>query len=272
MHVQSQQSIAFQQILDRGYALLDLNDEQADRLARALDTGRAFFALPANRKTQHASADMNHGYRPLGREFSITPDRPDLNECFTIWHDRLDLIPHSADLPELTEAWGRWRESLVEMVDGILAELARHFGSDRSPDFRSASYLQMNAYTESFSQDRDLLQDPHEDGHMITIQHATAPGLEVVVDGVGRPVATDPRQVLVMPGSVLTDLSGGRISPLYHQVRNHQHTGRISLMYFVNPSLREPVYSWLDEAGTVDLREKVRSNPSMFGLADVPAL
>ncbi|MET7808447.1 2OG-Fe(II) oxygenase family protein [Micromonospora chersina] len=130
----------------------------------------------------------------------------------------------------------------------------------------------MNAYTDSFSQHRDLLQDPHEDGHLITIQHATAPGLEVVVDGVGRPVATDPRQVLVMPGSVLTDLSGGRISPLYHQVRNCHHAGRIFLMYLVNPSLREPVYSWLDEAGTVDLREKVRSNPSMFGLTDVPAL
>ena len=270
--MQTQQSIALRQILEQGYALLSLNDEQADRLAGALDAGRRFFTLPADRKARYASTDMNHGYRPLGREFSITPQRPDLNECFTIWHDRLDLIPHSADLPELTEAWRRWRDSLVELVDGVLAELARHFGSDRSPAFRSASYLQMNAYTESSSRDRDLLQDPHEDGHMITIQHATAPGLEVVVDGVGRPVLTGPRQVLVMPGSVLTDLSGGRVPPLYHQVRNHEHTGRISLMYFVNPSLREPVYSWLDETGKVDLREKVRSNPSMFGLADVPIL
>ncbi|MET7808448.1 2-oxoglutarate and iron-dependent oxygenase domain-containing protein [Micromonospora chersina] len=122
-------------ILDRGYALLELNDEQADRLARALGAGRAFFALPADRKTQHASADMNHGYRPLGREFSITPDRPDLNECFTIWHDRLDLIPRSADLPELTEAWGRWRDSLVEMVDGSLRSLPGTSAAIAAPTF-----------------------------------------------------------------------------------------------------------------------------------------
>ena len=30
--------------------------------------------------------------------------------------------------------------------------------------------------------ERDLLQDKHEDGHMVTVLHATAPGLEIYVD------------------------------------------------------------------------------------------
>lgn len=77
-----------------------------------------------------------------------------------------------------------------------------------------------------------------------------------------------------MPGSVLTDLTGGKIAPLYHRVRNHRLAGRLSLMYFVNPEVAEPLYPWVGSAEELrtDLRERVMSRPAMFGLPDVPVL
>ncbi|MBB4928328.1 isopenicillin N synthase-like dioxygenase [Kitasatospora kifunensis] len=122
--------------------------------------------------------------------------------------------------------------------------------------------------------DRDLLQDKHEDGHLVTVIHTTAPGLELWLDGEARPMQTAADEVILMPGSVFTDLSGGRVPALYHQVRNLRLADRTALMYFVNPELTEPVYSWAAEPGQtpVDLRDKIRSNPAMFGLPDVPTL
>ena len=189
-----------------------------------------------------------------------------------MWHDRSDLIPHADEIPDTIEAFGRWRETLNLLVDNIVTGLANHFGGDPTLTWRSASYLQMNAYSDPANK-RDLLQDLHEDGHLLTVHHANAPGLEVRVDGEMVPHDPKPGEVLVMPGSVMTDLTGGAVAPLYHRVRNHRIAGRTSLMYFVNPSLQEPVYPWAgDGVGLTDLRDKIRSNPGMFGLVDVPVL
>ena len=83
-------------------------------------------------------------------------------------------------------------------------------------------------------------------------------------------------EIVIMPGSVLTALSGGKIEPLYHQVRNHclGEGERQSIMYFVNPEIDEPLYGWLDSSDgeRVDIREHVQNAPSMFGLPPVEAL
>jgi isopenicillin N synthase-like dioxygenase len=161
---------------------------------------------------------------------------------------------------------------LDRVVEEVVTLVAKNFGDYHVPEFRSASYLQMNAYTDHASS-RDLLQDPHEDGHMVTIHYANSPGLEAKIGGEYRPVDLDPDTLLLVPGSILTGLTSGKVPPLYHRVRNHHVVGRGSLMYFVNPSLEQPVYSWsgTGERGE-DLREKIRSNPSTFGLPDVPSL
>ena len=77
-----------------------------------------------------------------------------------------------------------------------------------------------------------------------------------------------------MPGSVLTALSGGKIPPLYHQVRNHGLDDRQSLMYFVNPEVEAPLFagSTRRTAAREDIREHVQNAPTMFGLPPVEAL
>ncbi|MBN9621022.1 MAG: isopenicillin N synthase family oxygenase [Actinobacteria bacterium] len=264
---------AARDILDQGYAVVKLRDVDADNLRNALSTAVDFFQRPLEDKKAHGSTDHNYGYRPFGVEYSAVPERPDMNECFTLWSSRLDLIPDAQDIPELTGAFADWRDSLAPLVKAVLDRVAANFGADAAPEFEKASYLQIN-YCLPGPAERDLLQDKHEDGHMVTVLHATAPGLEIYVNDEVTPMLPDRDEVVIMPGSVLTALSGGKVEPLYHQVRNHGLDDRQSLMYFVNPEIDAPLYAWLDAPSgeRVDIREHVQNAPSMFGLPPVEAL
>jgi isopenicillin N synthase-like dioxygenase len=260
-------------ILDTGYAVVKLSEFDAERLQCALATANRFFARPHEEKIVHGSTDHNYGYRPFGIEYSLTPDRPDMNECFTLWSSRLDLIPEADKIADVTEAFLSWRDSLAPLVEAVLDEVAKAFHAGSAPPFEKASYLQMN-YCLPTPPERDLLQDKHEDGHMVTVLHATAPGLEIYVNDEVQPMLPERDEVVIMPGSVLTALSGGKIAPLYHQVRNHGLDDRQSLMYFVNPEVEAPLYSWIDapDGTRTDIREHVQNAPTMFGLPPVEAL
>ncbi|MET8081362.1 2-oxoglutarate and iron-dependent oxygenase domain-containing protein [Streptomyces sp. NPDC005303] len=268
----SREDEAAAEILATGFAWVRLEPSEADLLRSALAGGRAFFALPESVKAQHVSEDMNHGYRPMGQEYSVSAERPDLNECFALWSDRSDMVPGADRLELLLEAWAAYRTILDDIVEGVVTRLARHFGGACAPAFRRASYLQMNNYCAAPAQ-RDLLQDLHEDGHLVTVHYASGPGLEVRLDGMIKPLEAADESVLLMPGSVMTGLTSGAIQPLYHQVRDLAVPDRVSLMYFVNPSLDKPVHPWSGEPDTsVDLRDAIRSRPLAFGLPHVPDL
>ena len=266
---------AARDILDQGYAVVKLDDVDAFNLHNAISTAVKFFERPLEDKAAHGSTDHNYGYRPFGVEYSISPDRPDMNECFTVWASRLDLIPNAGDIDDLTGAFLSWRDSLAPMVKAILDEVAQSFGAEGAPAFEKASYLQIN-YCLPTPAERDLLQDKHEDGHMVTVLHAAAPAPEIYTNDEIKPMLPAKDEIVIMPGSVLTALSGGKIEPLYHQVRNHclGEGERQSIMYFVNPEIDEPLYGWLDSSDgeRVDIRQHVQNAPSMFGLPPVEAL
>ncbi|HEV7206227.1 MAG TPA: 2OG-Fe(II) oxygenase family protein [Jatrophihabitans sp.] len=268
---------AARDIVDTGYAVVKLSDLDAGNLRNAIGTAVDFFQRPLEDKMAHGSTDHNYGYRPFGIEYSISPERPDMNECFTLWSSRLDLIPNAGDIGDLTGAFLDWRDSLAPLVKAVLDQVAQNFGTDAAPAFEKASYLQIN-YCLPTPAERDLLQDKHEDGHMVTVLHATAPGLEIYADGEDsedvKPMLPASDEIVIMPGSVLTALSGGKIQPLYHQVRNHLLDDRQSIMYFVNPEIDEPLFGWIDAADgeRADIREHVQNAPSMFGLPPVEAL
>lgn len=252
----------------RGVARAQLTDAASARLAAAFAAGGDYFARPDEQKLRNASACRTFGYRPPGQEYGETEDRPDLNESFTYWHDRDDLVPHSDEIPELMTALAGWRDEVAPLVEHVIDQLAQVY--DGQPfAFRNASHLQMNGYTDDVTE-RDLAQDLHEDAHLITVHYANAPGLEVQVDGETVPVETDPHSVLLFAGSILTELTDGDIAPLYHRVRQTHDPSRRSLMYFVNPSLNEPVHPWRGRSS--DLRDQIRSNPERFGLSTVPEL
>jgi isopenicillin N synthase-like dioxygenase len=57
-------------------------------------------------------------------------------------------------------------------------------------------------------------------------------------------------EFLLVPGSLLTLITGGLIPPLFHRVRNDRSIAvRQSLLYFVNPGLREETVPWIENEG-----------------------
>lgn len=261
------------EIRSSGYAVAKLDADDTARLDNLVTRCQEFFRQPAEVKKRHLSEDPNHGYRSIGLEYSSTPERPDLNEAFALWSDRVDLVPRHDEIGELIDAILSWRSVLVSTVKDLLVELASGYEEGLAPSFQAASYMQINYYSGAH-QVRDLLQDRHEDGHLLTVLHATAPGLEIW-DGPDAPRAlgTRPGEALIMPGSAITALTGGDIEPLDHQVRKLATPERLSIMYFVNPNLDAPLYSWKSRPGEhVDLRPAIQEKPSTFGLPLVPDL
>jgi isopenicillin N synthase-like dioxygenase len=261
-------------LLSQGYSRIPLDDSEAAKLAHVLTEGRAFFAGDATELKRFSGSSTNHGYRAFGDEYSVSPDRPDQNDSFSLWADDTSTIPNADEIGSFLSALSDWRAVLVPLAESIFGTLGAGYGVSDPITFQRAAYLQMNNYNLA-SPEIDLLQDQHEDGHLVTFINTTAPGLEIRDTPAGfTPIMTTPTEVLVMPGSVLTKMTGGQVDPLYHRVRNHGIVGRKSLMYFVNPQLDVPLEPWLSNetnAG-VDILEYARLAPGMFGLPPIEAV
>jgi isopenicillin N synthase-like dioxygenase len=252
---------ASEEIFSRGYACVRLSVEEVAYLEKIVNEAKAFFALPIQQRMRYAHPQANLGYRNLGHEYP-SAGRPDWNECFTLWSDRTDFIPCADEIPTLTMALIDWRSSISSLAADLLDRIGRHFGAADVPISTDTSFLQVNSYSLGPTE-RDLLQDPHEDGYLITIIHATGPGLEISLKG-GKfaPVQTASDEILIMPGEILDDLTGRRVRALGHQVRNLNLVDRLSVMYFVGPDLSRPLYEWPNDAletQNVDLRPRIRS-------------
>lgn len=260
------------QLLEEGFARTVLTRSDAEALTALHREAAGFFSLPEGAKRAHGSADFNFGFRPFGRQYSITPDRPDLNESFTYWGDAPAMIPEAARIGTFVAALHDYWGVVARVADAALRGLARALSADGSIAFAGASYIEINAYFRT--DERELLQDRHEDGHLLTVITSDGPGLEIERPEEMEPVDFAETELGIMPGSLLTDLTGGRIAPLYHQVRNHGLPSRQSILFLVNPPLDRPMPPWImTEANRgVDVAERARTNGQSFGLPEAPVL
>lgn len=159
-----------------------------------------------------------------------------------------------------------------EVVDDVGRRFARAYGGTILDG--SGVHAQVN-YSRPEELDRDFLLDEHEDGHLVTLVNASADGLEIKVGEDWHPLSPKAGHVLVMPGSLLSLMTGGALQPLYHRVRNLRAPAeRLSVMIFVNPDLTRPLPPWVggDGAGTLDVLEVACRNPLMFGLPPLRAI
>lgn len=254
-----------------GFARLQLLPDEQALLSGLHTEAKRFFASPDSAKRQHMRGDFNFGFRPYGRQYSITPERPDMNESFAYWADDPTLVEKSAEIPGFISALRSYWALVESVAQGVIAECARRLDApSTSLDLRTSSYIEINSYIAA--PDRDLLQDRHEDGHLLTILNSTGPGLEVEVDEQMKPVEFTASDLVLMPGSLLTDLTGGWIPPLFHQVRNHRLAERQSILFLVNPSTGVPLapFRVTEENEGVDIAERARVNGHAFGLPDAP--
>jgi isopenicillin N synthase-like dioxygenase len=263
-----------ERFLLEGRLLVSLPDGAHQTLAETFSAAYAFFRAPLNEKKSNRLPE-DIGYRPMGIEYSQSPDRPDPVESFTA-AIRTRKAVRSLPSPSARQLYKQMLPTidiLEHLAESLVVQLAKRIVGPSSSKkfvgaFRRWSCLQVN-FARPADTETPFIHEMHEDGHLLTILSANRPGLEVsVANGKVLPISTTPDQVLVMPGEILWLLSGGKIRPLYHRVKRDSNcSDRLALLFFgdINPSLCEP---WIENETNhgVDIGARVLSNALRFGL------
>jgi isopenicillin N synthase-like dioxygenase len=251
-----------------GYLLLRLDRAVYQAVTMTFNAAYPFFRAPADEKiTSRLPEDC--GYRPIGIEYSQSPDRPDLAESFTVCRRGREA---AAQLRS-PRAKTLYRHMLLT-YDAIIIRLADALSSQQAGKrlrgtFRRWSRLQIN-YSRPAGITEPLINESHEDGNVITIACATGPGFEIQDPGDNYlPVTTLSHEALIFPGEITWLLSGGQIRPLYHRVRPEPRcVERLALLFFgdIAPQSCQP---WVrnDMNANVNIGERVRISVTRFGLA-----
>lgn len=258
------------QLLDEGFAVCRL-DAAGSRSVRELYTlSTEFFLQEVPKKSRHLVSNLSNGYRPLKSSHSGSPERPDLSESFLYWPHRRDAIPSHDQIAPFLDALESYRRAVAQITRAVIDGLRAHYGYPHALPFEQASVVQINSF--GMHTEEQLLVHPHEDGVLFTIIWASTEGLEGFVDGEAKAFKLAPDEALIMPGSVLTCMTGGQIQPFYHQARNFGYTDRKSFMFFVCPDTDadDAIHPFVvnDTNRDCDVRSLVINNPQMFGLAE----
>ncbi|MEM5583396.1 2OG-Fe(II) oxygenase family protein [Roseibium sp. AS2] len=235
------------ELISKGHAKIRLNAEDVDTLLSVFGSADRFFNQDKAEKAAFRFKSDVEGYREIGAEFSISEDRPDLNEAYGVV---LGNIPSTQ-----ARGWATGNvlfKSLLDVskvyqptINALFEALRQEINPDGAVlEVGDTSYLQVNYYRPS-AETRDFLQDHHEDGHLLTVVKALEPGLEIRPDDRFEPVVLERNEILLMPGSLLSIMTGGEIPALWHRVRNtNAQQNRASMMFFVNPCLKEAPAPW----------------------------
>jgi isopenicillin N synthase-like dioxygenase len=255
------------QILADGYAKVRLAPSNADRLVTLYRVAAEFFARDTDTKRRYSTPNLSTGYRPHGASHSGYADKPDQNDSFLYWTPSYKVPPNDHEISGFLAACEAYRQVVAQITAELIDDLRKRYSSDAQTPFEKASVLQINSYAEL--SDDELLQQPHEDADFLTVIWGSEPGLELVIGGAAQPLDLPADEVAVMPGSVLTAMTGGEIPPQDHLVRNHRTVGRKSIMYFVSPDVDSPIKPFVmnDYNLSMDIRQLVVENPqTRFGL------
>lgn len=257
-----------EQIVSDGFGIVRLSDIEAGHLADLFRESTEFFGADDSDKLRFSVPNRVAGYRPHAYAHAGSPDKPDLNDSFLYWKQRREAVPNHTEITPLLDAFELYRASAARIVNDLIRSMSEHYEYEHELPFEAASFMQVNSF--ALPTDSELLQQCHEDATFLTVIWASAEGLEGVLDSGLRPFTFAPDEVLVMPGSVMTQMTGGEIKPLYHQARNHGHLGRKSVMYFVSPDAQGPIEPFVanDYNSGADIRSLVISNPQIFGLSE----
>jgi isopenicillin N synthase-like dioxygenase len=257
-----------------GFLLFDISSDTGASVQDTVCAARRFFCLSAESKNANG-LPYGCGYRPMGIEYSQSPDRPDIMETFTASARTATL---AKDLPSLQARALHERmisvfdafERIAESLCGELAALLSHQAPTARLNgaFHRWSRIQLN-YSRPVDCPREVINDLHEDGHLLTLAYASGPGLELVLPtNAILPITPSDRTILAMPGKITWLMSGGAINPIYHRVRRDPRClERFALLFFgdIDPKYCEP---WIGNElnSGVDIGSHVRTNAARFGL------
>ncbi len=258
------------QLVETGYIKIKVNKEIISCMGKIFASGEVFFHLDKSVKKKNAAPHLcDEGWTDLGYEYNVDRDRPDLAEGFWVAPKYVDQTKHIyKEALDLMYAMQKYSIMINEITRSMTREIIRYFNlpSSLAKDFHFEHDSECELlYYRPAEHDRDLLQDPHEDGLFLSFLRSTAPGLQILINNQYEDVNLQEDEILVISGEILTLLTGGKIKPLFHRVvRYENYIERFTLVYFTFPDLIEgsvmPPWIQSNENKDIDILEKVREN------------
>ncbi len=173
-----------------------------------------------------------------------------------VWH-----CPHRATLG-----------NQANLLRSVVAQADSYYGTSAQCGhlvFGNASFLQLSFYRPGVAS-REVLQDEHEDGNLITLCSSSGPGLEIKKGQEFFPITPSSPQLILMPGDIFSILSGGAVPALRHRVcRVPELEQRLSILFFACPDPNQPIQPWrvTDKNAGVNISERIITNPVQFGFS-----
>lgn len=262
--------------VSKQYLVVELGDETREKLTSLFTSAYVFFRESDAHK-QRCGFAQDIGYRPLGREYSKSPDHPDQIESFSV-AARLPIPP--SDLPiasarllnsSMIDVFDLFERIAEEIATRLATELSSKSDGNRLRGGLTLwSRLQVN-YSKPASTRVPFINETHEDLNFLTVSCATAPGLQVrSINAKFTPVPTNAGRLVIFPGEIAWLLSGGEIHPVYHRViPDPSIEERLALLLFadLDPSLCAP---WVETEvnRNIDIGNRSVTNVRRFGLKD----
>lgn len=255
---------ALTSLITQGYAILRVERNTQALLWATLDS---IDEVSAEQRVEFSFPDRTDGFLPIGGEHAKYTDYIDLCDRFCFWnkyrstHENIDFA-QSDFYQNIAEC----EDVLSTLASDLISGIWSFFQHPEHIKIRDHSYVQLNVYGNSQQEnDREYLQDRHEDGHLITLIKPTRDGLVIFPNDVKTKVRLADDEIIVITGSLLTHLSDGQIPPMYHAVENPMmQVSRKSLVYFAIPDLTKSYTSLLAKSA-VNLASLADESHRAFG-------
>jgi len=227
-------------MISKGFAVMEAPAMLRSEIWAKLD---GIDSVPEQVKIDFSFAAATEGFLQQGGERAKYTENLDLCDRFCYWHRNRPLHEGKEfTKSELYKSIECCEELMYLLAQELISGIWQFFAGDDRICIRNNSYMQLCMYgNEHRAEDRNYLQDPHEDGHLITLIKPDREGLVIFPDGLSHlelPVQLRDNELIAISGSLLTALSDGRIPPMYHAVRNPQmRMKRKSVVYFAIPDL-----------------------------------
>ncbi|WP_310387233.1 2OG-Fe(II) oxygenase family protein [Roseateles sp.] len=235
-------------IIGTGFATIQMSPELLANFTYLTGT---FRTIAESTRTDFSFSGDTDGFLPFGSEFSIENRQPDLCERFFYWPSNLSKrLHHPFVQSSFMQAVQAYEAEISQMAEAIMREICVAFDAQPLNMMRSASYLQLCAYSaKEQSTKRRFAQNPHEDGHLLSFIKPTHDGLVLVKGQAIEPVRLLKNELAVLSGSLLTELSDQAIPASYHAVlMPHHSVERSSLIYFTNPNVNQNLFGFYRKA------------------------
>lgn len=251
------------EVIKNGHCKFMVEDDVYDlvmRFAAAVDNADLDY------RRLHNNEQASDGFMGVGSEYSNINNKADLCRRFCYWNCRHEFNKERGVTDADVYMLARGLESRMSIIaQAMMSRILYNFDLRNDFSGREYSYLQACLYEKSNAvQNRMYAQEPHEDGHFLTFITADSGGLSLHNGKTEEEVSFARNEFIAIAGSALSILSDHAIRSIYHSVKSGFEEKRISVVYFINPDLREN-YTSFYQSNLINFMEHIQKNHISFG-------